>query len=128
MAAEAKAKPKKNVKVVKKKVSPYPFEGEMISGAVKVSLSIIRVSHRGLIAQIKAGMCHVGSHYQVQFFLPQTRFPVHVEGKVFKTFDRSTDPKDVKKIERMTEVLFLKISNADKERITSFMNAIGQKD
>ncbi len=124
----AEPKQKKAVKVVKKKVSPYPFAGEMTHGAVKVVLSIERVSPRGMIAHVKSGICYVGTHYQCQFWLPQTRDPIQVEGKVFKTFDRSTDPKDLKKIERLTEVLFLKLKEADQKAIQSFMKAVGQKD
>ncbi len=100
----------------------------MVHGAVKVALSIVRVSPKGMVANIKAGMCVVGTHYQCQFFLPQSRFPVQVEGKVFKTFDRSTDPKDVKKIERITEVIFLNMNDADKAKVNSFIQAIGQKE
>lgn len=119
---------KKNVKGVKKKVSPYPFEGEMLHDGVKVSLSIQMVSPRGMIAQVTAGMCHVGTHYQCQFFLPQSRIPVHVEGKVFKTFDRSTDLKNIKSIERMTEVIFINMSDADRAKVATFMKTIGQKE
>lgn len=126
--SETSPKQKKAVKVVKKKVSPYPFDGEMTHGTVKVLLSIERVSLKGLVARVKSGICHVGTHYQCQFWLPQSRAPVQVEGKVFKTFDRSIDPKDVKKIERLTEVLFIKMRDADQKAILSFMKAVGQKD
>ena len=121
-------KKKKAVKVVKKKVSPYPIDGEMIAGGTKILLSIVMVSQKGMVAQVKTGMCHVGVHYQCQFFLPTARGPVRVEGKVFKTFDRSTDPKNIKKIERITEVLFVKMTDEDKSKVSSFMKAIGQKD
>jgi hypothetical protein len=119
---------KKNVKVVKKKISPYPIEGEMVHGAVKISLAIMRVSPRGMVAQVKAGMCLVGTHYQCQFYLPQSRFPVQVEGKVFKTYDRTTDLKNIKKIERITEVIFINLNDAEKAKVSSFMQTIGQKD
>ncbi len=124
----AEPKQKQNGNAVKKKVSPYPFAGEMTHGAVKVLLSIERVSPKGLIAHVVSGICHVGTHYQCQFWLPQGRDPVLVEGKVFKTFDRSTDPKDFKKIERLTEVLFLKLSEKDQKAILTFMRVVGQKD
>ena len=124
MAENSKSKA---VKVIKKKISPYPIEGEMILGAVKVPVAITMVSAKGFVADLKNnGICQVGVHYECHFTLPQSRYPMVVHGKVFKTFDRSVDPKDLKKIQRMVEVLFFDLKENDKAKILGFMKAIGQ--
>ncbi len=123
MAGNTKAKkaaPEKKLK------APYPISGEMTFNTSKVRLSILRVSPQGLVAKVDSGICHVGVHYVCQFELPNTRAPVQVEGKVSKTSDRAVGRKQLS-VERMVEVLFLKLNDSDREKIVSFMNAIGQQ-
>lgn len=112
-------------KVVRRKVKPYPIAGVLDKGGQKFELEIILLTPKGLIGKLKSGMCFVGVHYQCQFELPVSRIGVNTEVKVWKTYDKSLDPKQGL-VERMVEVLFVKLNKTDKQNISSFLSAIGQ--
>lgn len=109
-----------------KKVSPYPIEGEMVHGGTKVGLSILRIGVRGLVANVKSGICHVGVNYQCQFSLPTSSFAVHTEGQVFKTHD-GINPK-TGAVGRTVEVLFKNLPDGERSKIKTFLAKIGQKE
>ncbi len=98
----------------------------MVKGGVKVVLAIVRVSPKGLVAQIRSGICQVGIHYECQFTLPVSIYAVHANVQVYKTYD-GVEAK-TRKIQRIAEVLFVKLPDADQNKIRNFLTAIGQKE
>lgn len=116
----------KRQKVIKKKIKAYPFDAEMIHGGAKVVMNVMRVTPKGFVAQVVNGICHVGIHYQCTLTLTGSRMPVVSEGQVWKTFD-GLDPK-TKGVQRMVEVLFVKLPDSERSKIHSFLTAIGQRE
>lgn len=112
--------------VVKKKIKAYPLEGELVHGASKVVLDVMRVSPKGIIAQVKSGICHVGVKYTVNLILNVSRVQVTSEGQVSRTYD-GVHPK-TRAISRMMELLFVKIPDTEVQKIRNFLAAIGQKE
>lgn len=118
MATERK---KKTVKTN----SPYPLDGELVLGGVKLQLLVTRMNQKGMVALLKAGICHVGKHYQCHISLPTSNFPVQLEGQVFKTNDNVSTKTG--KVERMVEVLFTKMGDAERARLGEFLSG-GKKE
>jgi hypothetical protein len=100
-------------------------DGEMVLGTSKIVLKILRLDPRGFVAQVVSGLVHVGTHYQVTIHLPDSRVPMQVTGQAFKTND-GLNPK-THKVERFTEVLFIKLPDTDRLRIKSFIAAAEPK-
>ena len=117
---------KKKKVVVRKKIKPYPIEGVMMKGTVKVVLAIIRISPKGLVAQIRSGICQVGIHYECQFSLPVSVYAVHAHVQVYKTYDGIESK--THKIQRLAEMLFVKLPDSDQNKIRGFLESIGQKE
>jgi hypothetical protein len=116
----------KKRKIVRKKVSAYPLSGEMVHGTAKVVLSVVRVSVKGLVADVVSGICQVGVHYQCQFTLPTSAFAVHTQCQVSKTHD-GIHPR-TGKVARQVQVLFIKLADAEKNKIRNFLATIGQRE
>ena len=113
-------KAKTNVKQVK----PYPLEGELTKDTAKITLSIMRVGIKGLVAHVLSGICQVGVHYECQFTLPTALLAVHAHTQVYKTYD-GVDPK-THKPERIVELLFVKLPEEEQKKIRTFLTSIGQ--
>lgn len=115
-----------NGKVVYKKVKAYPLDGEMSKGTSKVVIGVMRLMPKGFIAHVRSGIPHVGMIYSCVLTLPISGTVINADAKVFKTFD-GIDPK-TEKAQRMVEVLFIKLPDAENLKIRSFLSAIGQKE
>ncbi len=98
----------------------------MVKGTVKVVLAIVRVSPKGIVAQIRSGICQVGIHYECQFTLPVSVYAVHANVQVYKTYDGIESK--THKIQRIAEMLFIKLPDGDQNKIRNFLNAVGQKE
>jgi hypothetical protein len=116
---------KKQETVVVKKVRPYPFPGELMMGAQKSPVEVIYVGQIGLIAKLSNQILHVGAYHQIVFDLPVSRERFDVKVRVLKTYDKSTDPKQVK-VERMAEFHFQGLTQEQQKSIVAFLTAIGQ--
>lgn len=114
------------VKIVKRKVKAYPFPAILDQNGVKKPVEIIYVGQAGVIASLNVQFVNVGEYYQVSFELPTLGHVITAPVRVLKTYDRALDTAD-KKVERLAEFHFQKLTKEDKGRITSFMTAIGQK-
>lgn len=104
----------------------FPLEGTVeINGAQK-PMQIMMLNQRGLVAKVNQTVLFVGEHYQIQFQLPISRFPVISKVRVMKTYDKAVDPK-VKAIDRMAEFHFEDIAKEYMNRITAFLTEFGQE-
>lgn len=119
----ANTKPKKAAQPKAPKL--YPVDAELALGGAKIVLKILRLDPRGFVAQVISGLVHVGTHYQVTIQLPDSRIPMQVTGQAFKTND-GLNPK-THKVERFTEVLFIKLPEAERSRIRAFIAAAEPK-
>lgn len=113
-------------KVVRKKVSPYPFEAELFIGATKIQIDVLNLGLTGMVAHVKSGICFVGRHYSCKLSLPPSRIPLELEAQVFKTYDRAGDLKSIK-ANRMVELVFVNLKDNVKSAIKSFRSSIKQK-
>jgi hypothetical protein len=118
--AEKKQKP-----VVIKKVRPYPFPGELMLGAQKSRVDVVYIGQIGLIAKLSNQILHVGGYHQIVFDLPVSREHLDIKVRVLKTYDKSTDPKQVT-VERMAEFHFQGLTQEQQKSIVAFLTAIGQ--
>lgn len=113
--------------VVRKKVRPYPFEGELEVNAQKTQIEIIYMTTSGVIARLKTPVIlSVGEYRQITFSIPVSQYQVMTQTRVIKTYDRAVDPK-TRTVERMVEVHFESLTSEQKKNILSFLGAIGQK-
>lgn len=119
--------PGENGPVVRKKVRPYPFDGELEVNAQKTQIEIIYMTTSGVIARLKTPVIlKVGEYRQIAFTIPVSQHQVSTRVRVIKTYDRSVDPKKLA-VERMVEVHFEALATEQKKNILSFLGAIGQK-
>lgn len=113
--------------VVRKKVRPYPFDGELDPEAQKIQIEVIHLTAQGLIARLKSAVIlSVGEYRVVGFTIPVSHSRVVAKTRVLKTYDRAVDPK-VLMVERMVELRFENLTSEQKKNILSFLGAIGQK-
>jgi len=113
--------------VVRKKVRPYPFDGELEANAQKTPIEIIYLSASGVIARLKnKAIMAVGDYRQITFEIPVSHHQVVTKARIIKTYDRSVDAKALV-VERMLELHFEALTTEQKKNILSFMGAIGQK-
>lgn len=116
---------KKPAPVVVKKVRPYPFPGELVMGAQKSAVDVVYIGQIGLIAKLHNQILHVGAFHQIAFDLPVSHEHFDIKVRVLKTYDKSTDPKQVK-VERMAELHFQGLTQEQQKSIVAFITAIGQ--
>ncbi len=114
------------VKIVKKKVRPYPIAGTLEKETVKSEVEIIFVNVQGAIVRLKNQILHVGMYYQIVFEIPVTHEFVNTQVRVLKTYDKTLDIKS-KSVERMAELHFQDLTKEHRTRIFAFTNAIGQE-
>jgi hypothetical protein len=127
VATKIKKNEKSEVKTVVKKIMPYPIEAELIGETAKIPLSVIYLSEKGFIAQVKSGIPRVGASILSQLVIPVSLHQVKSEVKIFKTFDRTIVDHKHKMIQRMVEALYIHLSEDDRKSIAAFVKAIGQK-
>ena len=118
----------KQEQIQKRKVKAYPFVGTVLIGATPTSLpmEIIYVSEQGLIACVKKQILQVGAYCQVQFEVPVLNDFVLAQARVLKTYDKALDGKG-HLVQRMVEFHYINLSEEHRNRIVSFVTAIGQK-
>jgi hypothetical protein len=109
----------------KKKIKPYPFEGRITTPGGLKPFEVLMLSKDGVIARVNTLMLHVGDHYQIQFELPVLGRSVFTQVRIMKTYDKALDDR-ARKVERMAEFRFEKLSDDHKNYITSFLTAVGQ--
>lgn len=114
------------VKIVKKKVRPYPIEATLEQNAIKKTVEVVHLAPTGLIASLHKQMVHVGDHHVITFELPVLKQFIHTPVRVLKTYDKAVNPKE-HLVERMAEFHFEKLTDEHKAHIVSFLTAIGQR-
>jgi hypothetical protein len=115
------------VKIVKKKVKPYPFDATLEVNAQKMSVEVIFVNDKGVIVRLKNQIVHVGTYYQIAFEIPVSREFVNTQVRVLKTYDKTLDIKE-KTVERLAELHFQELTKEHRARIRAFTAAIGQHE
>lgn len=121
--AEKKAPP---VRI--KKVAPYPFQGELTVAAQKKPVEVILVTLQGFIVRLHNQIVHVGEYYQVNFELPGKHgFLNAVQVRALKTYDKPIESAKKLIVERIAEFHFQTLTKEQRDSITAFLAAIGQK-
>ncbi|MGE0526167.1 MAG: hypothetical protein AB7G93_17710 [Bdellovibrionales bacterium] len=113
------------VKIVKKKIKPYPIEAVLEANALKKTVEIMYLTAQGAVVRLGTQMVFVGEYYQTQFQIPVMRESIRSQCRIIRTFDRAVDPKNGV-VERLAEFHFQNLTPEHKERIVSFTKAIGQ--
>lgn len=116
---------KKQAPVVIKKVKPYPFPGQLMMGPQKSAIEVVYIGQIGLIAKLSNQILHVGAYHEIAFDLPVSHEHFELKVRVLKTYDKSTDPKQVK-VERMAEFHFQGLTQEQQKSIVAFITTIGQ--
>ena len=140
-----------------KKVSPYPFDGQLELDGNKLPLQVDKITHKGFLAHVGPALIKAGREGKVTLQLPVHSTWVIASVKVVKTYDKMA-PKEVAsaknkfksaapvatnpapnaatkvetplsklKIERIVEFFFLNLSEDHKANINKFTSAIGQE-
>lgn len=115
------------VKVVKKKIKPYPFDGTLEVNAQKIEIEVVYVGVKGAIVRLKNQILHVGAYYQLMFEIPVSHEFVSTQVRVLKTYDKTLDIKE-KSVERLAELHFQDLTKEHRSRINAFTAAIGQEN
>lgn len=117
-----------DVKVVK--VQPYPFPIDLHIGGQVAKGSVLKLVQKGAIVRTELAVLKVGDEFQVNFELPVHKTQINLLAKVVKTYDRAlvkVDPAHPdQKVERLAELLFKNIDNAQIRSIYNFLVAIRQ--
>jgi hypothetical protein len=111
--------------VIKKKIKPYPISVQLTGTSGVLKGKIIKLVPKGFIVNLEGSFVHVHETYKVAFEIPLARHDINSDVIVIKTYDRSTPEHD---IERLAEVHFTHLSDADRKNIQSFLRAINQSD
>ena len=102
------------------KARAYPMDATLEQNGQKIQIQVVRLTKAGLIAKIKVQLVQVGHHYQIQFELPVLHHSIQTPVRVFKTYDKSVDPK-LHKVERMAEFHFTKLTEEQTKNISAFL-------
>jgi hypothetical protein len=114
-------------KVVIKKVMPYPFTASLELGARKMVVQVMKITTRSVLVDPGAGILQVGETWKLVADLPGRSGLVSDEVKIMKTYDRAVDSKTPQlRVERMAELLFLKLADLSRRNIQHFASLIKQ--
>jgi hypothetical protein len=111
---------------IKKKVSPYPFEGSLEVEGKRFTIHVRRLTLKGIIADVGANVVKVGDEYKAVFALPVLKSVIVAQVKIMKIFDQFRDQTIKGGIDHMAECRFLAIGENSKECISKFLTAIKQ--
>lgn len=109
-----------------KKVKPYPILVQMIGKTGTLAGQIIKLVMQGFIVDMQGKVLKVGDLYQVTFELPVLKEQIQQNAKVIKTYDRPNI--QTHGIDRLAEIRFTAISDAQQTSILKFLQAIRQRD
>ena len=87
----------KKQQVQVKKVSPYPFEGQLDFDGKKVSLQVDMINQKGFIAHIGKELLKAGKEGTITLQLPVHGTWVIGKVKIMKTYDRMAQKNKAKK-------------------------------
>ncbi len=111
-------------KIIKKKVSPYPFSASLTFSERKIQGEILKLVAHGFLMDCKGQVLKVGDIGQVQFEIPVNRDFVTTSVRVIKTYDHVQVDPNVPK--RIAELHFLKLSDTHFAHIDRFLKQIKQ--
>ncbi len=113
--------PKNEIKV---KVQPYPFSIAILREGKTDVAQVLRLAQKGAILSVGGLVFTAGSEFQVSFEIPVHKVEMNLMAKVIKTYDRAV--LNEKRVERLIEIQFPKITNEEIRSIHKFLVAIKQ--
>ena len=130
---------KNEAQVTVKKVSPYPISSlmEKQEGGEKLRAKIIRLTPRGVIADLGGAILQVSSFWKINFTLPVLNHEILTLLRVIRFFDRAKldkgqlhslagAEKQKISVERLVEAHFIELDETQRNQIESFCRAIRQ--
>lgn len=102
-----------------KKIKAFPFPITIKVGTHTVSAQVVKLNHTGLMVETTSGLLGVGDKVDMEFTFPVQKQVVICSGVAIKFYNQ------VGAGIRIAEIHFKGLTDANRERISNYLTAVG---